>query len=154
MKNPSKTLLPLAGILLLGTAFLRAEEPAATPPPPPPPGEHHDHHREMRGDLAKMAKELNLTPEQQTQIEAIRKQNWESLKAIRSDSTLTDDQKRDKAREIRKSGMQQEWTILTPEQQAKAKTLQGKHGHHAPDDGSPPPPPGGEAPPPPPAPAT
>lgn len=149
MKNPSKTLLPLAGILLLGTAFLRAEEPAATPPPPPP-GEHHGHRGEMRGDFGKMAKELNLTAEQQTQIEAIHKQNQESMKAIRSDSTLTDDQKRDKSRELRKSGMQQALAILTPEQQAKAKTLRGKHGHHGPDDGPPPP---AEAAPPPPAPA-
>ncbi len=151
MKNPIKTLLPLAGLLLLGTVFLRADEPAATPPPPPPPGGHHERHGEMKGDPAKMAKELNLTADQQTQIEAIHKQNRESLKAIRNDSTLTDDQKKDKARELRKTGMDQERAILTPEQQAKAKTLQGKHGHHGPDDG---PPPDGKAPPPPPAPAT
>jgi len=149
MKNPSKTLLPLAGIFLLGAAFLRADEPAATPPPPPP-GEHHEHRGEMRGDIRKMVKELNLTTEQQTQIDAIRKQNQESMKAIRSDSTLTDDQKRDKSRDLRKSAMQQEWAILTPEQQAKAKTLRGKRGHHGPDDGPPPPAPGEDAPPPPP----
>jgi Spy/CpxP family protein refolding chaperone len=155
MKNPSKTLLPLAGMLLLGTAFLRAEEPAATPPPPPPPAEHHERHGEMRGDLEKMARELNLTAEQKTQIEAIRKQTHDSMKAIRSDASLSDDQKREKGRELMKSGMEQERAILTPEQQAKAKTLRGKHGHHGPDDGPPPPPPGDAAPPPPPpAPAT
>ncbi|MEO6993399.1 MAG: Spy/CpxP family protein refolding chaperone, partial [Lacunisphaera sp.] len=115
MKISRRTLLPLAGILFLGAAFLRADDSAATPPPPP--GEHHGHHSEMRGDIGKMAAELNLTAAQQTQIEAIRKQTWESMKAIRNDSTLTEDQKRDKSRELRKSGMQQEWAILTPEQQ-------------------------------------
>lgn len=135
----------------MGTALLRAEEPADTPPPP---GGHHERRVEMRGDLEKMAKELNLTAEQKTQIEAIRKQTHESMKAIRNDASLTDDQKRDKAGELRKTGMQQEWAILTPEQQAKAKAMRGKRGHRGSEDAPPPPPPPGEdAPPPPPPPA-
>lgn len=149
MKNPSKLLLPLAGIMWLGTGFLRAEEPAV-PPPPPPPAEHHAHRGEMRGDIGKMAQELNLTAEQKIQIEAIRKQTRESMKAVRSDSTLSDDQKREKNRDLIKSEMEQIRSLLTPEQQAKAKTLRGKRGHRGPDDGPPPPPPGEETPPPPP----
>jgi Spy/CpxP family protein refolding chaperone len=145
MKNLNKTLLPLAGILILGSTLLRADEPADSPPPPPPPGEHHGHHGEMRENADKMAKELNLTAEQQTQIEAIRKQTWESIKAVHNDATLTDDQKQAKTRDLRKAGMDQERAVLTPEQQAKAKELRAKHGHHGPDG-----PPPGEAPPPPP----
>ena len=133
----------------MGTGFLRAEEPAV--PPPPPPAEHHAHRGEMRGDFEKMAQELNLTAEQKIQIEAIRKQTRESMKAVRSDSTLSDDQKHEKNRDLMKSEMEQIQSLLTPEQQAKAKTLRGKHGHHGPADGPPSPPPGEEAPPPPPA---
>ena len=145
MKNLNKTLLPLAGILLLGCTLVRADEPADSPPPPPPPGEHHGHRGEMRENADKMAKELNLTAEQQTQMEAIRKQTRESIKAVRNDASLTDDQKQEKTRDLRKAGLDQERAVLTPEQQAKAKELRAKHGHRGPDG-----PPPGEAPPPPP----
>jgi len=141
MKNLSKTFLPLAGFVLLGSVYLRAEEPAGTPPPPPPPGEHRERREDMRENAQKMAKELNLTADQQTQIEAIRKQTKESVKAVHNDTSLTADQKRDKGRELLKAGKEQERAILTPEQQAKAKELGDKHGRRGgrpPGDASPP----------------
>lgn len=136
---------------MIASPFVRAEEPAAGTPPPPPPGEkgeRREHRQDMRENAEKMAKELNLTAEQQTQIEAIRKQTRESLKAIKNDASLNEDQKRDKGREIWKSSADQENAILTPEQQVKAKAMREKRGHHGPGDRPP-----GEAPPPPPPPA-
>ena len=150
MKNLSKVFLPLAGFVLMGTSLLQADDSAGSPPPPPPPpGEHRERREE---NAQKMAKELNLTPDQQTQIEAIRKQTREAVKGVRNDASLSDDQKHAKTRELMKAGEEQVRAILTPEQQAKAKELRAKHGRHAPGDGSPPPP-TGETPPPPAPPA-
>jgi protein CpxP len=146
MKNLSKTFLPLAGLVLLGSAYLRAEEPAGTPPPPP--GEHRERREDMRENAQKMAKELNLTADQQIQIEAIRKQTKEAVKAAHNDASLNEDQKREKGRGLLKAGLEQERAILTPEQQAKAKELRDKRGHRGDRQ-----PPSGEAPPPAPPPA-
>ena len=142
MKNRSKIFLPLTGFLFLGSVGLRAEEPAGTPPPPPS-SERRERREDMRENAQKMAKELNLTADQQIQMEAIRKQTRDAVKAVRNDASLSEDQKREKGRELLKTGKDQERAILTPEQQAKAKELQGKHGRRGP--GERPPPPQGEA---------
>ena len=149
MKNLRKIVLPLAGFAMLGSLNLRADDAAGTPTPPPP-GAHHEHRDEMRENFKRMVKDLDLSADQQIQIEAIHKQTAEQLKAVRGDASLTDDQKHAKSRELRKSTEEQVRAVLTPEQQAKAKELREKHGRHGPGD-HPSPPSAGEAPPPAPA---
>jgi len=138
MKILRPTLLPLAGLTLFLSPLLRAEDPAG----PPPPGERHERREEMRDNAKQMAKDLNLTADQQIQVEAIHKQTAESLKALHKDTSLTDDQRRTKGRELRKSTEEQVDAILTPEQRVKAKELRAKRGRHGPGDRPP-----GEAPP-------
>ncbi len=148
MKKQALVLLGFAGFLLIASPVVRADEPAAGTPPPPPgeKGEKRERRQDMRENFDKMAKELNLTSDQKIQIEAIRKQARESMKAVRNDTSLTEDQKREKGREIMKTAVDQERAILTPEQQAKQKELREKHGRHGPEDHPP-----GDMPPPPPA---
>ena len=74
-----------------------------------------------RGFDGKMAKELNLSTEQQAKIEAIRKENRSKLDAVRADATLTQEQKKAKAAEIMKAQREQMKSVLTPEQQQKMK---------------------------------
>ena len=103
MKKTARALLSIAGFLLIASPFVRADEPAAGTPPPPPPGEKGDKRerrqemRDMRENSEQMAKELNLTADQKIQIDAIRKQTRESMKALRNDTSLTEDQKRERA---------------------------------------------------------
>ena len=132
MKNPLKTLLPLAGLVLLASPILRAEDPAG--PPPPPPGEHRERREDMRENAKRMAKELDLTAEQQIQAEAIVKQSGEAMKALHNDASLNEDQKRAKMKELRKSNESQIDALLTPEQKVKAKAMREKHGGHGPGD--------------------
>lgn len=132
MKNLYKPLLPLAGLFLVSSLLH-----AADAPPSPPPGdkpERHERREEMRENAKEMAKELNLTADQQIQMEAIHKQTAESMKALHNDASLSEDQKRAKGRELRKTTEDQVQALMTPEQKVKAKALREKHGRHGPGD--------------------
>lgn len=63
--------------------------------------------------------ELNLTPDQKSQMKAIHESANEQRNAIKSDSTLTKDEKRAKMKDFQKSQSQKINSILTPDQQAK-----------------------------------
>jgi Spy/CpxP family protein refolding chaperone len=138
MKILCKTLLPLAGLVLLASPVLRADEPDAPPPP-----DRRERREDMRENAKKMAAELNLTADQQTQIEAIHKQTADAIKAMRADTSLSEDQKRAKGRELRKAAEEQVRAVLTPEQRAKAKELREKRRQGGPGE----PPPSGDKPP-------
>jgi len=137
MKKPLKFLLPFAGFALLTTPLLRAADPTDAPADKP---DRQERRGEMRENAKKWEQELNLTADQQTRIDAIRKQTAEAMKSLHSDTTLSDDQRRAKGRELRKTTDQDIMAVLTPEQQAKAKELRAKHGRHGNGDQPPPPP--------------
>jgi Spy/CpxP family protein refolding chaperone len=141
MKTPLKFLLPFAGFALLTSPLLRAADPADAPADKP---DRQERRAEMRENGKKWAEELNLTADQQTRVDAIRKQTADAIKALHKDTTLTDDQKKAKGRELRATTEQDVMAVLTPEQQAKAKELRAKrmhkHGDHAEDQAAPPPP--------------
>ena len=121
MKNNLRFLLSLAGLSLLSTPFLRADEP-----PAPPAGDRpskHEHREEMREHFKRMVKELNLTADQQTKGEAILKQSAEARKALWDDTALSEEDKRAKMKELRKSMEDQIHALLTPDQMAKLKEM-------------------------------
>ncbi len=126
MKNSPKRLLLLAGLALLAVPVLRADEPAS--PPADNSGRRPDRREEMRDRLQQALRQLDLTAGQKAKTEAIFKQSGEERKAIFADTSLSDEQKRTKMRELRKSTMDQVRALLTPEQQTKLKELRAKHG--------------------------
>lgn len=129
MKNLYRPLFPIAGFVVLAATVLRAEEPSAAPATPPAEQrEHHGRGDEMRENAKAMARELNLTADQQTQVEAIRKETREAIKALRDDTSLDKERRRTKARDLLKSSEERISGVLTPEQKAKAKELRQKHG--------------------------
>ena len=80
----------------------------------------HRHGQRMQ----KLTQELNLTPDQQTKIKPIFQQARAQAKTIRQDTTLNQDQKRAKFKDLHQTTMAQLNEILTPEQQAQLKQLQ------------------------------
>jgi len=118
----TKTVLTVAG-LALGTfaprAFAQsgqeqAAPPAATQPAPEPrPG--------MRGHGERLFADLNLTDDQKAQIKKIHQDAQSKADAVRSDSSLSDPDKKTKVREIRKSAMMESRKVLTAEQRAQLK---------------------------------
>jgi Spy/CpxP family protein refolding chaperone len=83
-----------------------------------PNGYRHRHR------MQKLTKELNLTPDQQTKIKPIFQQARAQAKTIHQDTTLNQDQKRAKMKELHENTMAQLNGILTPEQQTQLKQLQ------------------------------
>ena len=90
--------------------------------------------------MAWLAKKLNLTEDQKKQFRQIRQDSMKQARAIRADSSLTDDQKRDKMKELRKQQHQQMFSVLSPEQKDQLKQLREQRkkemqeGHAAPGD--------------------
>lgn len=100
--------------------------------------ERAEKRRERGNDMReKMAKELNLTDAQKTQLRDLNQKDREQMQSIRNDSSLTQEQKKEKMQALRSSRQSQMSSILTPEQQQKwaqvkenHKGKMGKHGRH------------------------
>jgi Spy/CpxP family protein refolding chaperone len=73
--------------------------------------------------LKELTEKLSLTPEQQEKVKAVYAKNVETLKTMREDKSLSEEAKRQKFTEMRRTEMQEINGILTPEQQEKMKTL-------------------------------
>jgi len=127
--------------------------PADQPPPPPKGKKGRD---QIRAVLTKID---NLTDEQKAKIADIQKDTMAKGRDIRNDSTLSDDEKREKTMANTKAGLDQVRALLTPDQQKQfddAVAALGRRRKRNPDgdagSGAPPAPPAdGSAPPPPPS---
>lgn len=76
--------------------------------------------------------DLNLTQDQKDKMKALDDDSFKQMKAVRDDNTLSDDQKKDKMKEIRKTQKEGRDKILTKEQSekldAKMKEMRGRRG--------------------------
>ena len=76
----------------------------------------------MRG-MQMLAKKLNLTDDQKQQFRKIHQDTMQQAKSIRNDSSLSDEQKRDKLQQLHKQAHQQMFALLTPDQKDHLKQL-------------------------------
>lgn len=122
MKRLFSRTLVLSCLVLLSAAPLAvaADAPAAAPAREHGPGGKHPGPKER---LQTLAKELNLTAEQKQQVGALLKQQMEEGRALRADTSLSREQKREKMEAMRKASREQIRALLTPEQQAKYDAL-------------------------------
>ncbi|HEY0701956.1 MAG TPA: hypothetical protein VGD60_04235 [Candidatus Acidoferrales bacterium] len=89
---------------------------------PPPAGSAMTAHPGQGGgamdpDTPENDSTLNLTDDQKTKIVAIRADAKDQMKAIKKDTTLTDEQRMQKMKEAKKDTRRQVWAVMTPEQQ-------------------------------------
>ena len=118
----------LIAVLLAGFSALAQDssQPATTTAGP----------KHLRGDwaehkLKRLSKRLNLTDDQKEKLKPILQDEDRQLTTLESDSTLSAEQKRRKAREIRMSSKSQMDAILTPEQKEKIPGRRARgEGHH------------------------
>jgi protein CpxP len=139
---------------VLGVVPMMAQDTSAPPPPtqdgsaPPPmqgggggrgrggPGRMQERQLEM------MTKQLNLTPDQVTQVKAIDADTDSKMKALRDDTSTAPADKRPKMMAIRQESMVKIRGILTDEQKTKMDAMMAKMRERR-EEGGPPPPPQG-----------
>ncbi len=117
---------------MLACGSLRAAD-TNTPAGTPPAG---DRGPGMRGNRPDLAKALDLTDDQKPKVAAIQKSAYDKRKALREDTTLTQEDKRAKAKAIQEDTTAQMKAVLTPEQFAKYEKL--APGMRRPPGGGPP----------------
>jgi Spy/CpxP family protein refolding chaperone len=84
----------------------------------------HSHADKM---LAKLSKQLNLTDDQKVKIKPILEDQDSQLSALKTDKTLTKQQRHDRTAEIRNDTQEKITPILTPDQQQKWEAMKAKH---------------------------
>src|SRR5690349_22762195 len=68
-----------------------------------------------------IAKELNLSPDQKKQVDGIHADTRKQKEAIENDKSLTEDQRQQKIKELKKQERSKMNAVLTPEQREKIK---------------------------------
>lgn len=81
----------------------------------------------QRKHTAMLAEKLNLTDTQKEQFQKINQDTRKQAMSIRQDSSLSDDQKKEKMQALRKQAHQQMFGVLTPEQKDKLKEMRQQH---------------------------
>lgn len=126
------TLFSMAGMV---TTSVFAQENDASQQSTPP--QHWRGHGQF--DPAKrtemLTKHLGLTSDQQPKVLEAFKSEQSKMEALRSDSSLSQDDRRTKMMDIHKSTNDQVRAILNPDQQKKWDEMQSRHeqwqgGHH------------------------
>jgi hypothetical protein len=96
------------------------------------PGNQQAGHRagamqRQRQHMAMLAQKLNLTDAQKQQFQQISQSMFRQGMAIRRDSSLTEEQKKEKIQAIRKQAHQEMFGILTQEQKDQLKQMREQH---------------------------
>jgi periplasmic protein CpxP/Spy len=81
----------------------------------------------QRQHMAMIAEKLNLTDAQKEQFQKIGQETRKQAISIRRDSSLSDDQKKEKIQALHKQQHQQMFGVLTDEQKQKLKEMREQH---------------------------
>jgi len=108
-----------------------SSQPQATPPtqsnPAPDPQPQHHAQGQTQSQGPSVDDELQLTPDQKEKIAAVVDEENKQIGAVRDDTSLTMEQKQQKAREIRQTGVPRIKAVLTPEQLQKLAAIQERN---------------------------
>jgi Spy/CpxP family protein refolding chaperone len=123
---------PLCFAVLLFFAYSVATgaQDAGTQTKPQAQTESGPHHGQRANQLERLSKELNLTDEQKEKVKPILDEQTKQMHATQEDSSLSQEQKRDKMKQIHQSTHSQINDILTPEQQKKFAELKEQQKEH------------------------
>jgi periplasmic protein CpxP/Spy len=126
--------------IALSTMPMMAQDNAA----PPPQGQMgNGHGRGGEHQLEWMTKQLNLTPDQVTQVKAIDDSTRQQMMALRSDPSLTPDEKKPKMTAIHQASQDKIRALLNDEQKTKYDAMQAemkarRESHEGGQGGAPP----------------
>jgi periplasmic protein CpxP/Spy len=136
------------GVTALSALPAMAQDPSAPPPPQGQAGPREGGRGGMRGhQLEFLTKQLNLTPDQVTQVKAIDADTWKQTKALQEDTSIAGPDKRTKMMDIHKASQDKIRALLTDDQKTKFDALEAEMREHRGNRGGggggygPPPPP-------------
>jgi periplasmic protein CpxP/Spy len=124
-------LLLLCTLLFSGLSAFAQDAPQTPTPSAPATRPRRDHPPADMAErrLKAMTRRLALTSDQQEKIRPILEDEAKQVQSIDADSSLTEQQKRRKTRDVRMTSRSKIQPILTPEQQAKMPAGRGGRGH-------------------------
>ena len=97
--------------------------------------------------LQMMTRQLNLSPDQVTQVKAIDDDQLTQMRAVHDDTSTPQADKRSKMMAIRQASTEKTRAVLNDEQKTKFDAMEARHREHGRGEGR-----GGDGPPPPPPP--
>ncbi|HXJ91201.1 MAG TPA: hypothetical protein VMS18_30620 [Candidatus Binatia bacterium] len=123
----------LSCIVSMLSTFAIAQDNGGNGPQSAPSGAPPEHWRgHGQPDPAKrtemLTKQLSLTSDQQAKVLDLLKSQQSQMEKLRSDSSLSQDDRRDKMMDIHKSTTDQIHALLNPDQQKKWDEMQSKRG--------------------------
>jgi periplasmic protein CpxP/Spy len=122
MSNSRWLTFTILVLLAAGLTFAQPSQESQAPTPDKHAAMHHngesaDQHLQM------LSEKLNLTDDQKAKLKPILQDQMQQVKAVREDTSLSQEQKRAKMKSIHESLHEQINAVLTPEQQAKFKQM-------------------------------
>lgn len=110
-----KKIFLMSFAFLLFTALTKAQDANTTTQTTQKEGMHRGG---MHGMNSQLMKQLNLTPDQKTQLKALNESMKTKREAIKNNASLSDEQKKEAFRSLMKENMKDRDAIYTPEQKA------------------------------------
>ena len=119
-------LLFLGGSLAARARGTRTQE--SNPQAQSQSGMHQGQHASR---LEWLSKELNLSEDQKTKLKPILADEGKQMQAVKEDTSLSQEQKHEKMKQIHETTSTQINDILTPEQQKKFAEMKAQHKAHS-----------------------
>jgi Spy/CpxP family protein refolding chaperone len=111
-----------AGLLLAGQTYPAPQTSSSTPQQGSAMGGHPDA-MSPQAHLLMLSEKLNLTDDQKAKLKPILEDQAQQMKAVRDDTSLSQEQRKAKKKALHESFHDQINGVLTPEQQAKWKQM-------------------------------
>lgn len=119
--------------IVLGVGTLAAQDTPATQPPPAQqggpgqgPGGRPGPERMQQRQLDMLTTQLNLTPDQVTQVKAVQADTRQQMMALREDTSTAQQDKQAKMMAIRKGSEEKIRGVLTDDQKTKFDAMQAR----------------------------
>ena len=122
MSNSRWSILTILVLLVAGLTFAQSSQESQAPTPGKHAGMHHNE-ESVDQHLQMLSEKLNLTDDQKAKLKPILQDQMQQMKAVREDSSLSQEQKHAKMKSIHESFNDQINAVLTPDQQAKFKQM-------------------------------
>lgn len=120
-------------LALSGTLALAQSAPSTTPDPTPQKGYYrHNHTPDPQRVAQRIGQRLGLSSDQTAKLQTIFTDQQQKMTALRADTTLSPDQRREQFRSIHQNLKTQLATVLTPEQIQQLHSMRHGRGHHQP----------------------